>query len=347
MPLLGAYWHDIQFQNGSIPSVVTTAGHYRSGYAQCSLRSAIGGAVIPSKSNAFLGGAITSGWVSCRSYISSTSIDTNHLKDIIIGFGQSTSSKGLVVGTQASGTTQHLTLYTYDGSALTSLAAESGVSIIGQTVQWIAMQVISWGATATVNAYIDGVLVISFTGDITQSSTVTNTDAVIFGGGASALASNVEVSEVMVSSDDIRAYLGLQTLALTGPGTTTQFSNNTYTNINGTTYTDATPAYDNTNGHQQQYDVTDPISPGSFTYVGVVQAARMAKSVTTPAVTKIALGYLNVNQTLGPSYGTGSTKTLTTVPTCYEQIDLVDPTTGVAFVQADMTAEQLSAKAVT
>lgn len=340
MGLLGAYFQDIQFQQGGVPTVTTTSGTFRASFSRNAIITNIASST---KTQQFIGGAITTGWMSTQFIWGTSSGGSTQTSKRFAGFGQFSSSNSLVVGTDTS-TSNKFALHKYNGTTLTQLASESGTSLVNFNLYRIDMQVINYGASATVNVYLNGVLIITFTGDVTVSG-MSNMDCLVFGPGSNTSTQSVVVSEAMVTTDDVRSYIGLQTLALTGAGTTTNWSNNTFSNINGTSYSDANPIYSNTNSQVQEYNITDPISPGSFTYVGVVQAVRAAKSITAPSVTKIGLGYLNVNQSLGPSYG--SNITLTTVPTCYEQIDLVDPTTGVAFVQADMTAEQLAVKAVT
>jgi len=143
-------------------------------------------------------------------------------------------------------------------------------------------------------------------------------------------------SEIFATDSDTRGFLGLQTEALTGAGTTNNFTNNTYTNINGIAFSDANPTYTNIVAQDQQYTVTAP-TPATYSVSGVVITARMAASSgSTP--TQIKLGY-NSGGTKG--FGTGAAKTLTTGYQTYTQIDTVNPVTGVAFTQSELAALQL------
>jgi len=72
-------------------------------------------------------------------------------------------------------------------------------------------------------------------------------------------------------------------------------------------------------------------------------AARMAKS-QSPGVTQVELGY---NSGGSVAYGTGATKALTTGYTTYNQLDSINPVTGVAWVQADMNGLQIDMQALT
>ena len=338
MGVIWAGWEDIQFQNGTPPGVDTTSGRFRAAFSRCGLsRTSTGGGA--SKGTQFPGGAVTTANVTW--YVSEAGFDTANVNPASIGgVGQFSSSKGLVLGNAANGSLQ-LALYKYDGTTYTKLATESGASL--NFTGRIDMLILNYGATATVTVYLNQspIPVITFTGDVTVSG-MTNFDCFIWGPNLAGSGTSSTISEVIVSTDDTRAYLGLQTLALTGAGTTHTWTNNTFSNINGTAFSDLNPASDNNNGDIQEYTITPPISPGSFSYVAIIQAARMAKSAA-PA----ALGYNDVTGGGGVGFGTGATKAPTISYGCYEQIDAVNPLTGVAFVQGSMTAMQLAAKAIT
>jgi hypothetical protein len=339
MSVLGAYWQDIQFQQGGGVGVYSVGAAYRSAYSQGAVQHAASQG-NPAKTNPFLAGAVTTAWITWQSAIQTTGTNQKALG----GVGQSSSFKGLFVGTDPSNQYK-LAIWKYDGTTFTQVgASELGASIptTGLTAFRLDLQIVNYGATANVNLYVGGVLVIALTSvDVTVTG-MTNFDC--FTWQSFTLA--VMVSEVIVATDDSRSFVGLQTLALTGAGTTNAWTNNTYSNINAVPFTDATPASDNNNGDIQEYAITPPISPGSFSYVAIVQAARMAKSAS-PAVTHVELGYNDVTGGGGVGFGAGATKALTTSYDCYEQIDAVNPLTGVAFVQGSMTAMQLAAKAIT
>ena len=324
MSVLWCGGEDINFPTLGVFADITTAGTFRSGWARCSLSPASAGATA--KSNPFAGGAVTSAWLSCQYAQTNSNVS---LKGT--AFGLSGGEKGLGIGTSdASGT--RLSLFKYDGATRTQLAAETGNSLTANVLVRIDMQVISYGATATVNVYVNNASVLTFTGDVTVSG-MTNFDSVFLYANGS---NGHRTSEIIVSDSDTRAIQGLQVLALTGAGTTNGWTNNTYTNINGIVFSDANPTSVNTTGTDQQYNVTDP-TPSVYTVLACQITARMAKSAA-PTPTQVILGY-NSGGTV--AFGTGATKAVTTAYATYEQIDHLNPITAAAFLQSEMAGIQL------
>lgn len=332
MSILWCGGEDIDFPNGVTPLVDGSATFRRAGYARCSLGT--NGSTDLCKSVPFPGGAVTSCWFTARVY---PNISFGSTPKLAVGLGLSGTAKGLYVGASGGNTTK-LALNKYNGTTATELATEAGNSIT-QALHRLDVQLVNYGSSATVNVYWDGALVITFSGDVSVSG-VTNLDSIFFNGGGSATYWNL--SEVVVADEDVRAFPGLVTLALTGAGTTDDWTG-TYSNINGTTISDANPAYVNVNAKDEQFNVTD-LPTGTFVIKAVKIAARMAKSNDGPAVTQVKLGYNSGGST---GFGTGATKALTTAYATYEQLDLTNPVSSAAFVQSEMNALQLDMQSVT
>lgn len=328
MVIYGTYGEDLDFPVAGASTVSTTAGGFRSGWARaCFSMNSVSGP--PAKSAAFTAGALTSAWISGQVLYSVNPPSTTSLCGLT--FGLSGTQKCLGVGIAAASTTKFC-IYKYDGTTRTELAAESGTSLATNTLQRLDMQVTNYGVSATVNVFLNGVSLITFTGDVTVSG-MTNFDSVfIWGPGGNTF----RVSEMFVADSDTRAIQGLQTLALTGAGTTNNWSNNTFTNINGTSFSDANPANVNTTAKDQQYTVTTP-TPVTYSVIAVTQSARLARpSGATP--TQVKLGYGNG---AGGSFGTGAAKTPNTFFSNFTQIDATNPVTGVAFTSSDLASLQL------
>ena len=110
------------------------------------------------------------------------------------------------------------------------------------------MQVVGPLATAVVNVYIDGALIISFSGDVTVTG-LTSYNCASFSG---LLGNTPWLSEFIVADEDLRAWNGLLTMALTGAGTTDAWTG-VYSTINGTTLSTASPNYVNVVNQDQQF----------------------------------------------------------------------------------------------
>jgi hypothetical protein len=318
---------DISYPTFGSYVVNTTASRFRSGWARCALRAALNTPTGGAHSTAF--SAQTSAWFSFQIYLESPV----NAAQMFAGLGLAGTNNSLGVGSDTT-TAAKVAIFKYDGTTRTQLAAETGTSWTTSTMFRIDMQVISYGASATVNVYVNGVLTVSFTGDVTVSG-MTNFDSVYLPPNPFNVTSP-SYSEIYVTDTDSRGFLGLQTEALTGAGTTNSFTNNTFTNINGISFSDANPTFTNTVAQDQQYTITTP-TPATYTVAGVVITARMAASAgSTP--TQIKLGY---RSGVSVGFGTGAGKTLTTGYVTYTQTDVLNPVTGVAFTQSELAALQL------
>lgn len=325
MSILGCYGEDIDFVSAPSMTISTNSSFFRSGFARCALCSASYTRTAP-----FLGGAITSCWLSARLYNGTTNNG-----GLLIGLVNSTASpSGIWIGNASSSFPDKVSLFTYNGTTATLLASEAGNSFSFQLNHKLDVQLVNYGASATINVFLDGALVIAWSGNAVVAG-LSNLDSVGLGniGGNQAWA-----SEIIVANEDTRSF-SLFTMAPTAAGTTDQWSG-AVTTINGITFSDTSPNYTNTAAQDQQADLTAPPT-GIFAVKAVKISARSAASVgSTP--TKIALGYnsggtvgVDTAQTLGNSYAT------------VEQIDSVNPATSAAWTLANLTGLQLDLRSST
>lgn len=330
MNIWGTLGEDIDLAIVGGTSVQTSSSFYRTGWARCALQQSGSSSNIPAHGYPFPGGALTSAWLSCRIYVGTSLYAPAPTP--LIGFGLSGTNSALMIGVDAYSKTY---LMTISSGTNANLVLEGGNSFTLGTVLKLDMQVTNYGASSTVNVYINGTLVIAFSGNCAVSG-MTNFDHIYFTAWNNDASTAVYFSEMVVADSDTRGILGLQTMALTGAGTTTQWTNNTYTNINGINYSDSSPAYVNTTAKDQEYTVT-AATPSVFSVVAVTQSARAAiPSGSTP--THLKLGY----GSSGTGYfGTGAQKSPTNGFATYQQIDETNPITSVGWVKADLSGLQL------
>ena len=333
MNILWAGGEDIDWVTLGSLSVDTTSGHFRSGWARCDIQMTSGNGTAQARSFPFNGGAVTSAWLSIHAYFvggNATALESN----LLAGFGSSGSNSFLAL-TVAAASASQIALSSYNGTTQTQLAVESGTSITTLGTSGggkLDIQVSNLGASSTVNVYLNNNLIISYSGS-TVITGLTNFDTVILGSYGGGTATTWSWSEFIVADSDTRALLGLNTLALTGAGTTTTWTNNTYTNINGVNHSDANPTYVNTTAKDQEYTVTAP-TPAVFSVIGVVQSARACiPSGSTPTALKLGYGSGGVGY-----FGTGASKSPTVGFADYQQIDQINPITSTTWVSADLAA---------
>jgi hypothetical protein len=324
---------DIDFQGpGSNPPSYApgTIGSSRSGWARSNTAALSFPAGSPSKSNPFTG--TLTGWLSFRCYA--------YGNGMAVSFGRSGTNCGFGVQTNGSNQTQ---LVKYNGSSVTVLATDttSGLTIGGGLFWPVWIDVQDFGSEATVLVYIQNTLVISGTFDLTQTGMTDYFDSVFGGGGGGG---EMWCSEIFATIEDPRSYPGLKTDLATATGTVSQWSGNVPANITLQTYSEAAPEYDSVNEQEQDYTLTAPPA-GPLSVVARKRVAFATVSEGSP-VSRFALGWRNGSHGVG--YGSGAVKTpVAGVWATYEQIDNIDPTTGVAFAFGDMSGIQSAIEALT
>ncbi|MGZ3793944.1 MAG: hypothetical protein ACXVCP_16440 [Bdellovibrio sp.] len=310
---------DIDFPNGG--SVCTAGSYVRSGYNRVTIYAC--NANLPAISNPFPGGAITSAWLSAQIVIA----DAAGLK--YVGFTKSGTNSSLWIGTSGSANTK-LALYKFDGTTWTEIATESTGSLTYDAQTKIDMQVINYGASATVNMYVNGGATprITYTGNVVAGA-ATNLDSVILraAGGWSM------VSEVIVSDSDTRT-MSLVTLAPNAAGTTNQWTG-TYSNINPTTINNAVNITDGTSGDTFQCKMNS-LPTGNFSILGVKVAAFGLKTTTGPG--SLAVGvYTNSSASVPAAVGLQTTWG-PTVETLYS----TNPVTSSAWTSSEINSLQMN-----
>ena len=328
MAVLWAGGEDIDFPSGTAINV-DTGGHYRTGYARCSMWHNTNPGYT--QSYPFKGGAVTSAWLSCQ--YAGNDNGTGYTNPTVIGFGKSGTNKGLYIGVPNS---FKLSIVKFDGTTATTLATQTGSSEPEGTPppMRLDMQVISYGATATVNVYLAGALIITYTGDVTVSG-MTNFDCVALGRNGTTVH---WLSEIIVADESTLNWAGLVTMSPTGAGTTDAWSG-AYTDVNEISVNNATSINSSTTGQDEQFNLTD-LPAGTFNIKGVVCTANAAVSTGT-APTKIALGF---NSGGSVAVATAQSPSLTVFAPITE-IFATNPVTSVAFTQSEMNALQINLRA--
>lgn len=330
---------DIDFgASGAVPTGINTS-FKRTNWARYGISCATGTAY---RSLPFTAGVQTSTWVSF--WIGQNSSGPAGNTTALFGLGLS-SSPNCSFGLGWNNGSSQYHLYKWDGTTYTVLQTTTIGPPGAGALQSIWMNIANFGTTASVNIWFNNVLVISGTYNLTVTGMTTGFDTAILGHNLQSGGGGQFATEFIITSDDLRLFPGLQTRVAVATGTTSQWSNNTPANENAQNVSTASPIFDNTNGQEQQYTQTTPPT-GQFTILGKKRTTWAAVGAGS-SVSKVALGYRNVTTGNTTGYGTGSTKTLTGAYAPYEQYDMVDPTTGVAFTVGDESAMQSSVKAIT
>jgi hypothetical protein len=323
MPILWAGGEDIDFPNGGTISVGGNAGLFRSAFARHAL-----GATTAAWSIPFPGGAVTSCWFSFRCGVSPQ--DTAR-PSLFAGLVDTTklNGSGLWVGSQFAAPSSILALHKFDGTTITQLATATG-AILDGTIHKYDIQVINYGATATVNVYIDGSLHFTFTGNIAVGSVTA------LNGVGIVATSNYQngVSELIVADEDTRAIVGLVTMPPSAAGTTDAWAG-VFTDVNETTKNDTTAVSTNTVGLNEQFALAD-VPAGNFAIKAVVVTAR-ATGTAGATATKVALGFNS-----GGTVAVGAAQLTTTAWVPITQIFANNPVTSAPWALSEMNPLQVN-----
>lgn len=305
-------------------SLANSTNPGRSSFTRAIYALSVAGGIARSKTFA----AQTSCWVHANFFTRSSF--TGNLVDHMFGIIKSGTDKGIFIG-NTNAALSKLSIYKFDGGTATLLASESGTSLTSSSSYILDMQIISFGASCTINIYLGGTSspLVTFTGNASISG-ISDLDQLMITNSAGTALSGSWYAELAVSDSDTRGIVGILTGALTGAGTTTNWSNNTYTNINAIALSDTNPAYTNAASTEQQYNVTDPPS-GSFTVSARKVEARAVRSGdSTP--TTLKLGWND-----GGSITLGSAQSLSLGFDTYEELtNTALPIANLAGLQVDI-----------
>jgi hypothetical protein len=318
MTILWCGGEDIDFPNGTAPSITTGSTNARTGFARCGLQTG----ASPCRSLSFAGGAITSGWLHCQVAAGNSTNRT------FAGLGlNSAGNGGVFVGTNGSNSAK-CSLYKWDGTTQTTLASETGTSIPTSGFFSVDMQITNFGATSTVNVYINNVLVITFSGS-TALTGFSNLDCVTLWG----IAGDYRASEFIVSDSDTRS-MSLLTMAPNALGDANNWTTGTFANINPTTINDTSVIAVNTTAQDFQANLID-LPSGSFS-VQAVKAVARAEVTAGSTPTSLKLGVKT-----GGTVNVDAGRALTAGFLPYERLMTTNPVTSAAWLASDMNALQM------
>lgn len=331
MSILWCGSEDIDFPNGGAVTTNLTTTYFRTTYTRCSIASASG----HSYSNSFPGGTVTSCWFSFwLGFSSQNSNGSARLGALCAGIGNSSLTNGTGIYVQTASNTG-LAIVKFDGTTVTALATGGG-GLVTNAIQLtrVDMQVINYGASSTINLYVNGVLYTTFTGN-SSVGTLTNFNCVnLWTTAGGNFAANSVGSEFIVADEDTRS-MNLKVLPPTGLGTTDNWFG-TFTQVNATTITDTNPVYTATPAIDEQF-TQGGLPAGTWGVRVVKMSTRGAVPVASP-VTHFTPGF-NIAGTATVTGGTQHSPGATFQN--FEDFWTTNPQTGTGWVATDLATGNL------
>lgn len=234
----------------------------------------------------------------------------------------------------ASGVTR-LTVDIAPGLRLSKVSAAGSVTSLATTAVTPAAATlikvdmyVNYGASGTVQLYLDGTLVLSYSGN-TVTDSATAIASVVLGG----INTNVPHywSEVICADVDTRS-MSLVTLAPTANGNTFNWDAGSYANINETTLDDTGVISSGTVGQVAQFTVGSSGITGNSAIKAVCVTARASAGTTGPQHVKASV------RTGGADYASATIALQSGSLARIQGVFLTNPATGNAWVNSDVTA---------
>lgn len=337
MSILWCGGEDIDFPNYSGLAVIRPdmSEAFRAEYCRATLYS-----LPKSTSNAFAGGPVTSAWLSAQMYIAVAGSSHYVLDETwIIGLVKDpTTLDGIVITINGSDPGAIAISKTSSGVITPLVTASIALDAYGVAHLYkLDLEISNYGASSTINLYINQVLWATFSGDCTVAG-VTDLSAVCIGGQSDIYHGYAAVSEIIIADEDTRAFPGLFTIIPNAQGTTDQWTGD-YSTVNTVGASEDNPNYSNTISQDQQFNPA-PFASGAY-IVKALKTSAFATKTADAAAIDLALGYSD-----GITTVVGSTNSLDTSYKTYEQLDSTNPITSQPFVQTEMNALQFDLRTV-
>ncbi len=257
---------DLDFPNGATPYVMSAG---RSGWA----RVAVGLSGTPTdrviKSTVFQ--ELTSFWFTCRMYSGDQGSGRR-----VVGLGKSGTEKGIFVGWGTA--SSRYAIHKHDGSQLSRLAEETGITGNPTQTHKIDLQLANLGASSHVRLYVNGAKLID--ADVDSSIGASGLDSVYLTNGLGG--SQYTASEFIVADEDTR-YLGLVVNYPNEAGDLNQWTGS-YDQIADQTIDDNTVLYVNSAGQEARFGVVN-MPAGQFLVKAIGIKARACKAGSSAAGT--------------------------------------------------------------
>ena len=308
------------FFNSSGVNIVDVTGYRRTNFSRCSLGIGSTCFLLSHPVTPF-----TSAWLSFYAYTGISQPSTQ------IGIGLRNSNSGEWIGIGGGSIAYRMGLYKWIGTgAAVKLTEESGTSY-SYGLKKMDIQVSNYGSNGTVNVWVNGILVINYTGNLVASIETELDQIYILATGT--YFSNINYSEIILADEDTRG-MSLKTLTPDAAGDTNNW-NNDYTNINELgfgLYNNVDGIYTESAEQDFQCNLTGMPPEGDFDVVAVNGSAYVSDNSGS---LDIQLGM----KTNG-SINLGSTESLDSSKKSINKLWHTNPITSNAFTPSEIDSLQ-------
>lgn len=320
---------DSEFSGIGTTSIDTTTTFRRASYARCSLKVSATSSSSNSQGwycvNGF--GARSSFWMTARYYCTPPSFTTMVAGSVMLSFFSGAARRLWV--TFDTGSNLFWKLYKRDAAGTDTVLATSSTAVATSSLNKIDVFV-NYAVAGSFQLYVGGILVLSYSGDVTTNSATTLDNFALGHMGANNNQHDMYWSEVAVADVDTRGIDGIVTLVPTGAGNSSGWTG-AYTDVDETTLS-ADAMTSATANQLSQFTVTQQGALSGTVSIGAVcVSARTHKGSTGPQ-------NLQLNVRTGGADFQSSTVALGGDFKAAQGIFTTNPNTGAAWAASEITA---------
>ena len=270
MTILWCGSEQADFEIAGTFSYITNTDYFRSSVARCSYLVSEFSRITSPPVTPF-----TSAWLSFRFVQTSFQGSASPYP----GVGFYNSSNGAFIGICNGSVTGKVAIGTYQGgSAGTRLAQENGLSMSTSLLK-VDIQLSNYGSNGTINIFINGNLVVSYTGDLTVNG-ATNLDQMCFI-CTSTVFFRGYISELILADEDTRG-MSLHTLTPNASGDTNDWTND-YDSLNDIRINEFSVIHTDTMEDDFQCNLSD-MTDGDFDIKAVKVSAKASDGLGSKGI---------------------------------------------------------------
>jgi len=325
MSILWCGGEDIDFPLGAPVSTTVDTGYYTIALSRCAISRTLDtsgwclSSVFTKEANPWVH-VVRGGLQTCSSNVS------------LFAIIHSATGRGFRIGVSPT-IAGKLTILSYDGTTITTLAAETGVSLASGK-QTLDLKISNYGSSGTVDLYCNGAIVATYTGNISITG-VDGFDQVGIIGYVHPANYSAAFSQIIIADEDTR-LMTLKSLIPNADGDLNEWTG-VYSNIDEETLSDADTVYTNIADETFLCNLSG-MPTGNFICKGVKITSRATDGVGGLG---IQLG-IKTNSTVS----LGDSVTLDVIWQTYESLYQQNPVTFNRFTPTDIEALQFAVKSV-
>jgi hypothetical protein len=276
---VGGEDHDFLNVGGTL-SVSTGGGNFRGTHARCALQVTSTGSLAIGWGTRAWTAAASEFWAHARCYTSSGTSSGTTMQFFALRLG---GNAKLYLAPSSTDASPNLSLYKRTNAGVaTLLQAGAGAVLTASAAHVLDVYTKYQASGGRVKVYLNEVLIIDYTGDVTTDG-ATTLDSLVLGTtrASGSTPSNTYWSECLIQADDTRSQ-NVHTLPVAANGNAYTFDSGGFGDVNETTTSDASFTASATAGQLAQYTLDTSLLAGNPAVHALVLSARAQRGGSGP-----------------------------------------------------------------